>query len=256
MKSILCVILLISTLILASSSIQLVSSQSLATVKAEASVRHPHVGEAFTVTISLANVQNLYGIEINLKWDSSIIQATKIDTRLGVESHADGVLHESTNTPPLFIAENDFTTAKDKYRLVATSTSPAPAFSGSGNIVTITFNPITTGTSQLTVTSELYDYPPTERDPRVSQPIDHTNQNTIVNVVNIPTSTANPTSTPQATQEPVTSPSTMPTQAAPSNTIKPQQENQLPDYTLPLIAAVAVSLAVISGIAVYKSKRR
>jgi hypothetical protein len=252
MKVIFFTVLLTATLILAGSSIQLVSSQSLATVKGEASTSNPHVGEAFTVTISLANVQNLYGIEVILKWDSSVLEATKIDTRLGVESHVDGVLHESTNTPPLLIAENNLTTTRDEYRLVATSTAPAPAFYGSGNIVTITFNPITIGSSQLTVKSELYDYPPTDRDPRVSQPIDHTDQNTVVNILAL---IDNPSNTPQATQEPVTSPSSMPTQEAPTNTIKPHAESQWSDYALPLIAAI-IFLAGISVLVVYMLKRR
>src|SRR3989339_665808 len=191
MKAVFIVVLLIVTLIFAGSAIQPVSSQSQATVKVEASSSNPHVGKAFTVTISVANVQNLYGIEVILRWDSSILEATKIDTRLGVETYADGVLHESTDTPPLFIAENTLTTAKNEYRLVATSTSPAPPFSGSGNIVTITFNPLTTGSSQLTVESQLSDYPPTDRDPRVSQPIDHIDQNMVVTVSSL---IANPSS--------------------------------------------------------------
>jgi hypothetical protein len=252
MKVVFFAVLFAATLIIGGTSIQSVSSQSLATVKVEASPSNPHVGETFKVTISLANVQNLYGIEVILKWNSSVIEATKIEPRLGIESYADGVLHESINAPSLLIAENNLTTSKDEYRLVATSTSPAPAFSGGGNIVTITFNPIATGSSQLIVQSELSDYPPTDRDPRVSQLIDHKNQNTAVTIL---ASIANPTTTPQATQEPATSPSTMPTQANPSNTIKPQEENQWSDYALPLIAAILL-LVLISVVLTYKLKRR
>jgi hypothetical protein len=252
MKGVFFAVLLIVAVIFSSSSIQPISSQSSAAVKVEASPSNPHVGETFTVTVSLANVQNLYGIEVILKWDSSVLEAAKIDTRLGVESHRDGVLHESTNTPPLFIAENNLATDKDEYRLVATSTSPATAFSGSGNIVTLTFNPKTIGSSQLTVQSQLYDYPPTDRDPRVSQPIDHTDQNTVVNIL---AKTAIPSNNPQTTQQPATSPSSIPTQVAPSNTIKPQADSQWSDYVLPIIAVIGLSGAIL-GLAVYKLRRR
>lgn len=138
-------------------------------VKVDPTMSFANVSEVFTINIVILDVQNLYGVEVTLYWNASIVEVANVDLRLGVESHPDGILHE-----PIYVAENSTIREQGKYCLAATSVYPAPSFNGSGNIVRITFNATSYGNSQLNLESELYDYPPPDREPRISLPIEHT----------------------------------------------------------------------------------
>jgi hypothetical protein len=121
-------------------------------------------GQSFSVNITIADVQNLYGLEVTLSWNSSVLQVVNIDDRLG---QTDGALNN-----PIYVAENS--TQENSYVISATSTSPAPPFNGTGNMAKITFTVTNTGDSKLGIEAQLYDYPPPDRDPRISLPIAHT----------------------------------------------------------------------------------
>ena len=122
-----------------------------------------NVGETFAVNITVIEVQNLYGIEVSLRWNSSILDPVNVDIRLG---QTDGVLH---SPPPVYIVEN--LTKESEYVLAATSVNPAPSFNGSGNAVNITFNVTNPGNTELDLETRLWDYPPPNE---ASSPIDHT----------------------------------------------------------------------------------
>jgi len=127
-----------------------------------------HVGETFTVNVTIINVQNLYGVEVTLSWNASVLQIVRANVRLGVESYPNGVLHQ-----PVFIAKNETNQAEGKYVLACMSESPAASFNGSGNIAIITFKVSSAGYSKLDLETKLADWPPPERDPRISWPIAH-----------------------------------------------------------------------------------
>ncbi|MBN1245074.1 hypothetical protein JXA31_05730 [Candidatus Bathyarchaeota archaeon] len=124
-----------------------------------------------TVNITISNVQNLYGLDVTLLWNPSVLTVQNIDIRLGVESFPDGVLHEATSAD-IFIQENTVDQENGEYHLVATSVAPAPSFSGSGNIASLTFNVTSIGQSELILITELADY-----NPSGSNLIDHTDVN-------------------------------------------------------------------------------
>ena len=42
-------------------------------VRAEASISQPQVGDTLTVKIKVSNVQNLFGVDITLNWNSSVL---------------------------------------------------------------------------------------------------------------------------------------------------------------------------------------
>lgn len=133
-------------------------------VKVDPNVSSANVSETFTINITVQEVQNLYGLEETLDWNASVLNAVSIDVRLG---QAGGALYNS-----VYIVENSSTPGN--YRLAATCVNPTPPFNGTGTIATITFQVINQGNSTLNLTSKLYDYPPPDREPRVSLPIDHT----------------------------------------------------------------------------------
>jgi hypothetical protein len=128
------------------------SAQTM-TVKAEASDSQPQVGDTLTVNIKISNAQNLFGVDITLNWNPEVLTAISATPILGVESHPDGVLHESS-TYPIEVIEN--TQTAEQYHLLATSTgSTTPSFSGSGTIATVIFNVTNTGATGLALDVEL-----------------------------------------------------------------------------------------------------
>ncbi len=127
-------------------------------VKAEASVSQPKIGDTLTVNITISDVQNLYGVDVELGWNPVVLSLVNAKSMLGVEANPGGVLHES-GTDTLLIAENEASQETGQYTLTATSTGSSPAFSGSGTIATLTFNVTSAGQTSLTLQSELADHP-------------------------------------------------------------------------------------------------
>jgi hypothetical protein len=122
--------------------------------------------DVFTVNITVIDVQNLYGVEVDVRWNTSLLQILGVDIRLGVNSHPDGVLYE----PFINITQENI----GEYVIGATSYTPAPSFNGSGNIIRITFQAVNNGETTIDLETKLYDYPPPDREPRESLPIPHT----------------------------------------------------------------------------------
>ncbi|MGB6067156.1 MAG: cohesin domain-containing protein, partial [Desulfomonilaceae bacterium] len=140
-KIILFAVLLFS---LASTFFMYAASADTMTVNAEATPSQPHVGDTLTVDIKIPNAQNLFGVDVTLDWNPSVLQFISATPQLGVESHSGGVLHES-NSYPIEIDDNS-QTAAGEYHLLATATGQStPGFSGSGTIVTLKFNVTSTG---------------------------------------------------------------------------------------------------------------
>lgn len=140
-------------------------------VRVEPSPSYSDIGETFTINITVVDVQNLYGIEVTLYWNASVLYAVSVDTRLGVESHPDGVLHEIPETTLISYYKNETLQEQGKYFLAASSSAPADSFNGSGNIIKTTFKVINEGSSELNLETKLASKPPPGG---VSSPIEHT----------------------------------------------------------------------------------
>ena len=126
-----------------------IASAQSTLVKAEASSIQPHVGDILTINIKIFDAQNLFGVDVTLYWNPSTLTLVSSTPQLGVESHAGGVLHESSSYP-VDVANNDASQSGGEYHLLATSTgSTTPAFTGSGTIATITFTVTSTGATGL-----------------------------------------------------------------------------------------------------------
>ncbi len=122
------------------------------------------VGEVFSLNVTIVDVYNLYGLDVMLGWNSSVLLLVGVEVQLGQDG---GALN-----PPIYMAENS--TLGSRYIVAAASMSPAPSFNGTGNIVCLSFSVIDTGMCELDLQTQLYDYPPPDRDPRLSLPIVHT----------------------------------------------------------------------------------
>ena len=140
-------------------SVQAATSTTVSVVPSNST---PSLGETFAVNITISNVQNLYGLDITFRWNASVLQVLNVNSRLGVESHPDGVLHESLPDAEIDIAEDSVSSETGEYHIVATSVNPAPSFSGSGNVAIITFNVTRLGRVGFGLESELADHPVSE----------------------------------------------------------------------------------------------
>ncbi len=150
-KTVLFAVLLLS---LASTYFVCLASADTMTVNAQATPSQPHVGDTLTVDVKIPNAQNLFGVDVTLDWNPSVLQFISATPQLGVESHSGGVLHES-GSYPIEIVDNS-QTAAGEYHLLATATgSTTPGFSGSGTIVTLKFNVTSAGSAGLSLDVEL-----------------------------------------------------------------------------------------------------
>ena len=237
-------LILISTFLILAGFALPGSTQSLPITKINTESSSVVLGQTFTIYVSVVNVASLYGVEVDLKWNPTILSVSQIQTRLGLETFSDGILHESTSSPSIFIAENNLTQNTGQFRLVATSLAPALPFSGSGNIVQITFNTLSIGNSVLDLETQLSDYPPEDRDPRVSYLIEHTTQDTSITIISQGGSTNSPT--PQYTNHQTsTTPTVEPSSTADATTTVVPTQQPKNQITLPFTAIVLVTSVIL-----------
>ncbi|HUJ84320.1 MAG TPA: cohesin domain-containing protein [Candidatus Acidoferrales bacterium] len=146
------------------------------------------VGKTFVVTITISNVQNLYGIDLTLDYNNSVLKLISAEPEtgniaasqgfLGSSSIPGGVLYGSpvtdnaANVNAGCVYYNTSLSTVDEYHLFASSVAPADSFNGSGTVASLTFSVLTAGHSDLTLNSTLADHPiPGET---TSEAIDHT----------------------------------------------------------------------------------
>jgi len=133
-------------------------------------VREVGIGHNFTALINITNVENLYGLDLRLQWNATLLDYVNHTATIPIESHIGGVLHE-----PVFEFKNEVNETNGTYWVAYTSSSPAPPFSGSGSVFEITFQAIAGGNCSLTVFgSELSDFD--------GNPISHSVINGSVNI--------------------------------------------------------------------------
>lgn len=149
----------------------------------------PQMGKTFSVNLTIANVQNLYALDVTLDWNSSVLQFVSVNLLLGAKAHPGGVLYgnqisNSVIAGDIYLQQSDASQSVGEYRLVATSVSPADSFNGSGTIATITFKVANTGYSTLKLQSELADHP--EPGETTSNPINHQDSSSAVSASAIP----------------------------------------------------------------------
>ena len=186
-----------------------VSAQADTIVMAQASTFQPHIGGTLTVLITISNVQNLAGIDTTLQWNPNALSLSSSNLNLGVEIHQNGVLHGSAiktdvnnlNAGDIYAME---TKVSGSYELVATESGKSTqSFSGSGTIATLTFNVLAAGSADLSLASELSDFPVSGQP---SNLINHQDSADVVNVgSSSPSSSSTATISPSATASPSSS---------------------------------------------------
>jgi hypothetical protein len=109
---------------------------------------------SFNIKIRVANATNLYGFDIQLKWDKTILEYKNHSVRVPVETYPDGVLHEPFMTLKNKVNESDSIPGADPGVMAwfgDSSMAPAEAFDGSGTMVEMTFRVRGTGRCKIEI---------------------------------------------------------------------------------------------------------
>lgn len=116
----------------------------------------------FTIELKCSNITDLYGFDIRLSWNTSILNYTGHIVKIPVEDYPDGILHK-----PVIIINNQVNTTAGTYTIVYSSLGIAPSFNGSGTVFAMTFTVIGFGQCILDIYhSDLAN--------QKGQPINHT----------------------------------------------------------------------------------
>ncbi|RLI17116.1 hypothetical protein DRO44_04270, partial [Candidatus Bathyarchaeota archaeon] len=90
--------------------------------------------QTFTIDVVVANVSDLYGVDIRFSWDPTILEYVSHTAKIPVEDYPDGILHE-----PGLLIKDEVDATEGTYWLAYASMSPAPAFDGTGIAFNMTF---------------------------------------------------------------------------------------------------------------------
>jgi len=110
--------------------------------------------ENFTIKVKIANVTNLYGIDIQFTWDPTIIKYVNHTKKIPRSTYPDGILYSPTIPVRNQVDENATMPGSEpgaRYWLSEASMSPALAFNGNGTIFEMKFQVVGLGTSPLRI---------------------------------------------------------------------------------------------------------
>jgi hypothetical protein len=213
-----------------------VFAQSGTVMTAQPSSTQPQVGSTLTVTIKISNVQNLAGIDTTLTWNPAVLGLQNSALDLG---GSNGVLHGTVNTNIDTQKSGDILVIETKvsgsYELVASEVATAGSnagYTGSGTIVTLTFNVNSAGSANLNLQTDLTDFPAAGQN---SQNINH--QDTADTVTAVTSGSSSPTAS-----------------ASPTTSTSPNTSPVTPEF--PTIAIIAALIALATATAVLTIKKR
>jgi len=110
----------------------------------------PKSGEDFTVQVTVEDVLNLYGLDVQMSWNTQFLAYANHTARIPVEVHSDGILHEPVN-----MLKDEVDTGAGTYWVAYASMAPAQPFDGNGTVFEMTFHAKTNGTCVLEIFSSI-----------------------------------------------------------------------------------------------------
>lgn len=108
----------------------------------------PPAGSRFNYSLG-----NLFGVDVKLSWDPTILEYVNHTVMIPVEEYVDGVLHE-----PIFTFKDEIDLVKGTYWLAKASISPADAFNnpdGNSTVLTMTYKVLRQGECDINIESAL-----------------------------------------------------------------------------------------------------
>jgi hypothetical protein len=156
------------------------------------------IGTTINVNLTVSNVQNLFGWNLNLTWNPQILNLTQIQEGSFLTDAGTTLFTWSQSSSPISRSQGYLQGVADV--LLASS-----GVSGNGVLATISFKVLGTGTSPIFVEGTTLSNPPSNGAAK-------TITATIINgVVNIGTSNDSPTPTSTPSTNPTTAPTASPT---------------------------------------------
>lgn len=133
----------------------------------------PRSGKDFTVQVAVEDVLNLYGLDVQMSWNTQFLTYVNHTARIPVEVHSDGILHEPVN---MIFDEVD--TGAGTIWVAYGSMAPAPPFDGNGTVFEITFHAKTNGTCILHIFSSILT-------DDLGNPIPHNVKNGTIEIISV-----------------------------------------------------------------------
>jgi hypothetical protein len=91
-------------------------------------------GQQFTVAIEIVDVINLYGFDLNFRWNTTYLDYVSHSIHVPKDTYSDGILWN-----PIIPIKDEVNASAGTYWIAYTSRWPAPSFNGSGTVFTMTF---------------------------------------------------------------------------------------------------------------------
>lgn len=186
--------------ILAAFRLALPAAAAAPTISLGNGVLEVPAGQTAPLLVSVADVRDLYGVEIHLRFDPTVVQVTDADPNTdGVQI----VLGDFLSAD--FVAQNRADNQAGAIDYAVTQLSPSEPKSGSGTLMTIRFQGVDAGrTSQLVVTDQILTTRDGERmavtvvsgEIRVASTATRAVTNTPVPAPSVATASALPSATP------------------------------------------------------------
>jgi parallel beta-helix repeat protein len=154
---------------------------ALATVSLTPSETHLELNQTFTVDLNISNVVNLYSYEVKIWYRHAVLNAT--DASLPAAHFLEPQIDPSYRFIPKWEIKNDYNATHGRIWLSFTLLAPELGRTGSGILAQITFNCISSGSTNII----LNDYPGTAGPVRLVCPdltsVPHEVTNTMIHVL-------------------------------------------------------------------------
>jgi hypothetical protein len=102
----------------------------------------------FTIAVKIANVTNLYGLDIQFKWNPALLEYVSHVVKIPKDTNPDGVLYD-----PVLKIKDKANSTEGTYWVVFASMLPAPSFNGTGTVFELTLKVKGVGRCVLEITS-------------------------------------------------------------------------------------------------------
>jgi hypothetical protein len=121
-------------------------AQASAVIRLSPATGSFYEGARFTIQVYIENVTDLYGVDVLLEFDPAVLQVVDADLlTAGIQSEPlSGFL------VPGFVVRNEADNSAGTVWYVVTQLNPTPPASGSGAVLEITFDALSTGSTAVT----------------------------------------------------------------------------------------------------------
>jgi hypothetical protein len=150
------------------------ASESVTTIKVDPARKEfwaYSVGQEFTVAVRILDVTNLYGFDLRLGWNTTILECVSHSVRVPKNTYADGILYN-----PAVQIKDQVDATEGTYVIAYASSGVAPSFNGSGTVFTMTFKIIYQPVEPEPFITILRLYETDLSNP-IADPIAHTSEN-------------------------------------------------------------------------------